>query len=73
MTGAIALLTVVVAGAGAFALALVMAERKGRSQERADQAANERERLHDAVEADAGARERIARGGLLEDDGHRRD
>lgn len=50
---------------------------KGRSDAssnlRAKQAEDANRRLKDAIEADSRGRERIARGELLNDDGHRRD
>lgn len=66
-------LLVLVFGAGAFAVVVWLAERKGRAELQKEQHDAEVRRLHDAVEADAAVRRDIAAGRLLEDDGHRRD
>lgn len=66
-------LAVLVAGVGAFIAVVWLAERKGKAELRQEQRDEELRRLRDAIEADARARERIARGELLADDGHRRD
>jgi hypothetical protein len=50
-----------------------LAERKGKAELREEQRDEEMRRLRAAVEADARARERLARGELLQDDGHKRD
>lgn len=60
-------------GVGAFAAVIWLAERKGKAELREEQRDEEMRRLRAAVEADARARERIARGELLQNDGHRRD
>jgi len=60
-------------GIGAFIGVVWMAERKGRAELAQEQRDEELRRLREVVEADARARERIARGELLADDGHRRD
>jgi len=64
---------VVLAGVGAFATIIWLAGERGREQERRNQQLEAQRRLRDAIEADARGRERIARGELLSDDGHRRD
>ena len=46
---------------------------KGRKDASAKQISDSNRRLRDAIEADTRARERIARGELLNDDGHKRD
>ena len=58
---------------GVFAGVIWLAERKGASELREEQRDEELRRLQDAIEADVRARERIARGELLQNDGHRRD
>lgn len=66
-------LSVLVIGVGAFVAVIWLAERKGKAELRQEQRDEEMRRLRAAVEADARARERIARGELLQNDGHRRD
>lgn len=66
-------LSVLVLGIGAFVAVVWLAERKGKAELREEQRDEEMRRLRAAVEADARARERIARGELLQNDGHRRD
>ncbi len=66
-------LSVLVLGVGAFVAVVWLAERKGKAELREEQRDEEMRRLRAAVEADARARERIARGELLQNDGHRRD
>ncbi len=66
-------LSVLVLGVGAFVVVIWLAERKGKAELREEQRNEEMRRLRAAVEADARARERIARGELLQNDGHRRD
>ena len=63
----------VVAIIGVFAFVVWLAERKAKAETRAELDREAIERLRNAIEADARARERIARGELLNDDGHRRD
>jgi hypothetical protein len=58
--------------AGAFAL-YWRARRDGVKALRQEQQDEEMRRLRAAIEADARARERFARGELLQNDGHRRD
>jgi len=60
-------------GIAAFVAIIWLAERKGRAELKQEQRDDEMRRLRDAVEADVRARERIARGELLQNDGHRRD
>jgi hypothetical protein len=50
-----------------------LAERKAKADLLEEQRNAEMDRLRAAIEADARGRERIARGELLQDDGHRRD
>jgi len=63
--------------AGVAIAALFGAYMKGRTEAserlRRKQAEDSNRRLRDAIEADGRARERIARGELRNDDGHRRD
>jgi hypothetical protein len=65
------------AGVGALVAFMVSVYVKGRSDAssnlRAKQAEDANRRLKDAIEADSRGRERIARGELLNDDGHKRD
>lgn len=65
--------SVVLFAASAFGLALWMAERKGRANAELDASKKGQAKLAKAVEADDRARADSARGGLYEDDGHRRD
>lgn len=58
---------------GVFFGVVWLAERKGAAELREEQRDEELRRLQDAIEADARARERIARGELLQNDGFRRD
>jgi hypothetical protein len=58
---------------GVFAGVIWLAERKGASELLEEQRDEELRRLQDTIEADVRARERIARGELLQNDGHRRD
>jgi hypothetical protein len=50
-----------------------LAERKAKAELLEELRRYDDERLREAIEADARGRERIARGELLQDDGHRRD
>lgn len=61
------------AGAGAGVIALFAVYLTGRRDARDRILSQQSKRLRDAVEADTRARERIARGELLNDDGHKRD
>ena len=58
---------------GVFFGVIWLAERKGKAELQEEQRDEELRRLQDAIEADARARERIARGELLQNDGFRRD
>lgn len=66
-------LSVIALGIGAFVAVIWLAERKARAELKQEQRDDEMRRLRDAIEADARGRERVARGELLADDGHRRD
>ena len=59
--------------AGLFAGIVWLAERKAKAELLEEQRDEELRRLQDAIEADVRARERISRGELLQNDGHRRD
>lgn len=59
--------------AGVFAAVVWLAERKVAAEIKQEQQSESLRRLRDAIEADARGRERLARGELLADDGHRRD
>ncbi len=61
------------AGVGAGVIALFAVYLTGRRDARDRILSQQSKRLRDAVEADTRARERIARGELLNDDGHKRD
>lgn len=62
------------AAAIAFIFALyVKARNDGKETLRREQEDERNRRLRDAIEADTRARERIARGELLNDDGYKRD
>ena len=56
-----------------FAGVVWLAERKAKAELREELDREAIERLRNAIAADARGRERIARGELLNDDGHRRD
>lgn len=56
-----------------FAGVVWLAEHKAKAELESEGAHEAIRKLREAVEADARARERIARGELLQDDGHRRD
>jgi hypothetical protein len=58
---------------GVFFGVIWLAERKGKAELREEQRDEELRRLQDTIEADVRARERIARGELLQNDGFRRD
>ena len=66
-------LGVILLGVGAFVAIIWLAERKAKAELLEQQYDDDLRRLKDALDADARARERIARDGLLQDDGHRRD
>jgi hypothetical protein len=65
------------AGIGAVLSILLAAYLKGRAEGKAaieqDQARERERRARNAIEADNSVRRDIASGGLLKDDGHRRD
>ena len=65
------------AGIGAVLSILLAAYLKGRAEGKAaieqDQARERERRARNAIEADNAVRRDIASGGLLKDDGHRRD
>lgn len=63
----------IVAIVGAIFGAIWLAERKAWAELKAELDREAIERLREAIQADNRARERIARGELLHDDGHRRD
>lgn len=63
----------VVAIIAVFAGVVWLAERKAKAELREELDREAIERLRNAIAADARGRERIARGELLNDDGHRRD
>tara|TARA_R110000772_G_scaffold37416_1_gene88957 strand:- start:62 stop:283 length:222 start_codon:yes stop_codon:yes gene_type:complete len=50
-----------------------MAERKALAELKLEQQADDLAKLREAINADVRGRERIARGELLQDDGHKRD
>ena len=58
---------------GVFAGVVWLAERKAKAELTAELDREAIERLREAIQADNRARERIARGELLHDDGHRRN
>jgi hypothetical protein len=58
---------------GVFFGVIWLAERKGKAELREELRDEELRRLQDTIEADVRARERIARGELLQNDGFRRD
>lgn len=59
--------------AGVFGGVVWLAERKVEAELKEEQQHESLRRLREAIEADARGRERLARGELLQDDGHRRD
>jgi uncharacterized membrane protein len=73
MIEALAIGGAILAIVGVFFGVIWLAERKGKAELREEQHDEELRRLQDAIEADARARERIARGELLQNDGFRRD
>jgi uncharacterized membrane protein len=73
MIEALAIGGAILAIIGVFFGVIWLAERKGKAELREEQRDEELRRLQDAIEADARARERIARGELLQNDGFRRD
>ena len=73
MIEALAIGGAILAIIGVFAGVVWLAERKGAAELQEEQRDEELRRLQDTIEADARARERIARGELLQNDGFRRD
>jgi len=69
----LAVLGTVIATVALFAGVIWLAERKAKAELQSEGAYEAIRKLREAVEADNRARERIARGELLQDDGHRRD
>ena len=61
------------AGIAIFTTVYLKGRKDASSALRAKQASDSNRRLRDAIEADIRGRERIARGELLNDDGHKRD
>jgi hypothetical protein len=68
-----AIIAALAAIASVFVGVVWLAERKAKAELREEQRDAEMQRLRDAIEADVRGRERIARGELLHDDGHKRD
>jgi hypothetical protein len=73
MIEALAIGGAILAIIGVFAGVIWLAERKARAEVRQELDIEAIIRLRTAIEADARARERIARGELFNDDGHKRD
>lgn len=73
MIEALAIGGVVVTIIALFAGIVWLAERKSEAEVKQEQSDEALRRLRDAIEADARGRERLARGELLHDDGHRRE
>jgi hypothetical protein len=73
MIEALAIGGAILAIVGVFFGVIWLAERKAEAELNAELDREAIERLREAIEADKRARERIARGELLHDDGHRRD
>lgn len=73
MTHILLTFTIAAVGGLVFFGVVWLAERKGRAELRQEQHDENMRQLQDAIEADARARERIARGELLSNDGYRRD
>lgn len=69
----LAIFGTVVGTLGLFAGIIWLAERKAKAELESEGAYEAIRKLREAVEADARGRERIARGELLQDDGHKRD
>ncbi len=61
------------AGFAIFVTVYIKGRKDASAALRAKQASDSNRRLRDAIEADSRGRERIARGELLNDDGHKRD
>jgi hypothetical protein len=73
MIEALAIGGAILAIVGVFFGVIWLAERKAEAELKAELDREAIERLREAIEADKRARERIARGELLHDDGFRRD
>jgi hypothetical protein len=73
MIEALAIGGAILAIIGVFAGVIWLAERKAKAELKAELDHEAIIRLRASLEADARGRERIARGELLADDGHRRD
>jgi hypothetical protein len=73
MIEALAIGGAILAIIGVFFGVIWLAERKGKAELREELRDEELRRLQDTIEADVRARERIARGELLQNDGFRRD
>jgi hypothetical protein len=73
MTEALAIGGAILAITGVFFGVIWLAERKARAEVRQELNIEAIIRLRSAMEADRRARERIARGELFNDDGHKRD
>jgi hypothetical protein len=73
MIEALAIGGAILAIVGVFFGVIWLAERKAKAELNAELDREAIERLREAIEADKRARERIARGELLHDDGFRRD
>ena len=73
MIEALAIGGAILAIVGVFAGVIWLAERKGAAELKAELDHEAIIRLRASLEADVRARERIARGELLQNDGHRRD
>ena len=72
MIEALAIGGAILAIIGVFFGVIWLAEREGKAELQEEQRDEELRRLQDAIEADVRARERIARGELLQNDGFRR-
>jgi hypothetical protein len=73
MIEALAIGGAILAIIGVFAGVIWLAERKARAEVRQELDIEAIIRLRTAIEADSRGRERIARGELFNDDGHKRD
>ena len=73
MTELLAILGFLAALSGLFWGLMWLAERKALAELKLEQQADDLAKLREAINADARGRERIARGELLQNDGHRRD
>lgn len=73
MTELLAILGFLAALSALFWGLMWMAERKALAELKLEQQADGLAKLREAINADARGRERLARGELLQDDGHKRD